>query len=65
MYRKSERVPHPQNRAEGVGAGAQVGNFAQKFERVPLGLQGVFFGVGGAVDVDVADFQLHRLPAAL
>ncbi len=50
MHGKRQRVPDAQNGAEGVGAGAQVGNLAQKLQRMPFGLQRIFVRIGGAVN---------------
>ena len=62
---ESQRVPDAQHRAEGVGARAQVGNLAQKLQRVPLGLQGILLRVGHAVDVYMGNLHFYRLPRSL
>ena len=37
VHRLGQAVPNPSDRTERVGAGAQVGDFPQVFERVPFG----------------------------
>ncbi len=62
VHGHGEGVPHPRDRAEGVGARAEVRHLAQELEGVLLGLDGVRLGVvhppqhlqGGGLD-------LHRL----
>ena len=65
MHRKRQRVADAQHRAERAGARPQVRNLAQEFERMPLGLQRVFFGIGGAVYFNVFGLQFGFLPGSL
>ena len=64
MNRVSERVAHAKSGAEGIAAYSQVRNFAEKLQGVPFLLQGISGGIGRAVDVDLRDFEFHRLAFA-
>ena len=50
---------------ERIGAGTQVGDFTQEFERVSLLLQGIYVGVGAAVELDALGLNLGLLSLAL
>ena len=50
--------------AESVGTRAQVGYFAQEFERMAFLLQRVRFGIGGAVDLDRRSLYFDGLAGA-
>ena len=53
-------IAYTHDRAQGVGAGAQVGDGAEEFEGVALLLQGVVFG-GTAKDFDFRSLHLNAL----
>ena len=55
------RVAQPGDGAEGVGPRPQVGDGAQKLERVALFLQRIGFGIGLAVDRDAGRVQFGGL----
>ena len=52
--------PHTKHRAEGVGAGTQVGDGAQIFQRMTLFLQGIIGG-GGPLHLHCGGVDLTRL----
>jgi hypothetical protein len=59
--RAANAVANPHDGAHGVGARAEVGPFAELFERVPLFLQRVLFGIGPAVDGHLRGVDLGGL----
>ena len=58
-------VTDAEHGTEGVGAGTQVGDFAQELEGVSLFLQGIYIGVGTAVELDALGLNLGLLTFAL
>ena len=60
----SHGVTDAEHRAERVGARTQVGDFAQKLQRMPLLLQGIALGVGRTVNLDFFGLHLDALPRA-
>lgn len=55
-------VADAQHGTEGIGSRTQVGDFAQELQRVPLLLEGIGFGVGRAVHLDLRGLHLDPLP---
>ena len=62
--RAADAVAHARDRAERVGPRPQMGPLAELFERVPLLLQRVRFGIGPAVDDDLGGVHFGGLPFA-
>src|SRR5690606_4450376 len=58
---KGHRMADAHYRTEGIGARAKVRDLPEKFERMFLGLQGKFFGVAVAKDLQCAYLQFNRL----
>ena len=65
MDGESHGVAQAQHTAEIVGAGTQMGDFAEELHRVTLLLQGILLGVGGAVNLDGVGLDLHGLTLSL
>src|SRR5439155_23174276 len=59
-----EGVADAEDGAEGVATDAEVRNLAQELHRVALLLEWIDGGVGGAIDLQLASFELHRLARA-
>ena len=62
--RIADAIPHPGDRAEGVGPRAEMGDGPQELEAVLLLLQRVTVGVGEAVDREAPGLDLGGLTAA-
>ena len=62
--RVSHRMADTEHGAESVGTRAQIGYFAQEFERMAFLLQRVRFGIGGAVDLDRRSLYFDGLAGA-
>ncbi len=63
--RPAHAISHPGNRAESIGPRPQMGDRAQKLERMPFFLQRIAFRVGPAVHDDPARRHFGCLPFAL
>lgn len=59
----SHGVTDAEHRTERVGARTQVGDFAQKLQRMPLLLQGIALGVGRTVNLDFSACTSTPCPA--
>ena len=60
MNGERRRAPHPENGVEGVGAGTQMLDGAEIFQRVALLLQRII-GRAGALQDQLGRLHLHRL----
>lgn len=58
-------VTDTEHGTKGIGAWAEMCNFAQELHGVPFLLEGVGVGVGSAVEQDIGGLNFHALPFAL
>jgi hypothetical protein len=62
---KSQCMPHPKDRSEGIRSETQVGNLAQEFKAMLLGLEWIFFCIRITQYFNGTGYKLNRLTLSL